>query len=122
MNVDENDFRRRYADLSDEGLLSINRDELIDIARVCYDQELASRGLQPEQEIGVEPAGIADEFVSAATFLFPDEAEVARGLLRSCEILCYLENEHTLAKVWPWSYIFGRTALDGPSLTLRTSS
>jgi len=28
MNVDEDDFRKRYAELSDEGLLSIDREEI----------------------------------------------------------------------------------------------
>lgn len=49
MNVDESDFGRRYAGLSDEGLLSINREDLIDTARQCYDQELGKRGLQYEE-------------------------------------------------------------------------
>jgi hypothetical protein len=40
MKVDEDDFRLRYAELSDEGLLSINREELVDLARQCYDEEL----------------------------------------------------------------------------------
>lgn len=107
MKVDESDFRRRYAELSDEGLLSIHREELVDAARQCYDEELARRGLQREQEAGQEPGDIEDEFVSAATFLFPDEAGVARALLRSVDILCYLENEHTLSAVWTWSVALG---------------
>jgi len=67
--------------------------------------------LQYDQEDSDEPTRLADEFVSAATFLFPDEAEVARGLLRSGDILCYLENEHTLTKVWAWSYVLGSLRL-----------
>jgi len=118
MKVDEDDFRRRYAELSDAGLLSINRAELVEVARHCFDQELAQRGLQYEQEISETPADIADDFVAAATFLFPDEAEVARGLLRSGEILCYLENEHILAKVWAWSYVVGGLRLMVPASLL----
>jgi hypothetical protein len=118
MTFDENDFRRRYAELSDEGLLSINREELVNLARQCYDEELARRGLQYEDEIGEEPAGIGEPFVAAATFLFPDEAEVARGLLRSADILCYLENEHTLAKVWQWNVALGGLRLMVPTSLL----
>jgi hypothetical protein len=33
MNLDADDFRKRYAELSDEGLLSINREELVEVAR-----------------------------------------------------------------------------------------
>jgi hypothetical protein len=69
-------------------------------------------------EFGDGPAGIADEFVSAATFSFPDEAEVARALLRSCSILCYLANEHTLAKVWPWNVALGGLRLMVPASLL----
>jgi hypothetical protein len=63
-------------------------------------------------------SGTADEFVTAATFLFPDEAEIARALLRSCDILCYLANEHTLAKVWPWNLALGGLRLMVPSSLL----
>jgi hypothetical protein len=115
MNVDEGDFRRGYAELSDEGLLSINREELVDVARRCYDEELARRGLQGEYETGDEPEDVEDEFVVGATFLFPDEAEVARALLRSADILCYLENKHTLTAVWTWSCALGWLRLMVPA-------
>jgi hypothetical protein len=62
--------------------------------------------------------GTEDEFVSSATFLFPDEAEVARGLLRSGDILCYLENEHMLAKVWQWNVALGGLRLMVPASLL----
>jgi len=118
MKAEEDDFRRRYAELSDEGLLSTNRDELVELARHCFDQELAERGLQYEQETSEEPADVADDFVAAATFLFADEAEVARSLLRSCYILCYLENEHTLTMVWAWSYVLRGLRLMVPASLL----
>ena len=41
MQIDPEEFRRRYAELSDEGLLSVDRDELVDVAMHCYDDELA---------------------------------------------------------------------------------
>ena len=69
-------------------------------------------------EFGNGPTSIADEFVSAATFLFPDEAEVATALLRSCGTLCYLANEHTLAKVWPWNLAVGGLRLMVPASCL----
>jgi hypothetical protein len=114
MNVDEDDFRKRYAELSDDGLLSIDREELVDAARRCYDEELARRGLQ-EYNVGEEPEGVEDELVVAATFLFPDEAGVARSLLRSADIPCYLENEHTLSAAWTWSCALGWLRLMVPA-------
>ncbi len=52
MNVDADDFRKRYGELSDEGLLSINRGELVEVAGQFYDQELAKRGLQAQRVFG----------------------------------------------------------------------
>ncbi len=41
LNID--DLRRHYASLSDEALREIDRTELVELARQCYDQELALR-------------------------------------------------------------------------------
>ncbi len=56
MNVDASDFKRRYAELSDEGLLSIVREDLIGIACECYDEELARRELQYDRTVERRPA------------------------------------------------------------------
>ncbi len=45
MRIDVNDLRRHYESLSDEGLLEIDRGDLTDVARTCYDEEVRSRGL-----------------------------------------------------------------------------
>jgi hypothetical protein len=114
MNVDPEEFRRQFEELSDEGLLSIDRDELVDRARQHYDQELARRGLQARPPAGVDVAEMDEELVTAATFLFPDEAKVARTLLESASIRCYLCNEHTLSVVWTWAYALGGLRLMVP--------
>src|SRR6266446_5084608 len=94
MQVDLDDFRRRYAELSDEALLELDRDDLVDLARDCYDAELARRGLHrsssspPATE--VQDHG---ELVEAAIFSSSSEADLARALLESAAIPCYLENE-----------------------------
>ncbi len=94
MQVDLDDFRHRYAELSDEALLELDRDELVDLARDCYDAELARRGLRrsssspPATE--VQDHG---ELVEAAIFSSSSEADLARALLESAAIPCYLENE-----------------------------
>ena len=46
MKVSVEDFRRQYAGLSDEALLDVDRRELVDLARTCYDEELARRQLK----------------------------------------------------------------------------
>jgi hypothetical protein len=122
----ENDFRQRYAELSDEGLLSIDPAELVDAARQCYEGELRTRGLAPASYAAGEDDGelseaIEDTLIPAATFLFPDEAEAARGLMCSAGILCYLENRHTLNAVWGWSYFLGGLRLMVPASDLEAA-
>lgn len=94
MQIDLDDFRRRYAELSDEALLDLERDDLVDLARDCYDAELARRGLR--RALSSPPATeVQDhaELVEAAIFSSSSEADLARALLESAAIPCYLENE-----------------------------
>jgi hypothetical protein len=94
LQVDIDDFRRRYAELSDEALLELDRDDLVDLARDCYDAELARRGLHTSSSsppaTEVQDHG---ELVEAAIFSSSSEADLARALLESAAIPCYLENE-----------------------------
>lgn len=74
LNID--DLRRHYASLSDEALRAINRTELVEIARECYDQELAQREpLKKKAEMlprHLSPAAAQDE---------PDEEETQSALV-----------------------------------------
>jgi hypothetical protein len=94
LQVDVDDFRRRYAELSDEALLELDRDELVDLARDCYDAELTRRGLRrsstPPPVTEVPDHG---ELIEAAIFSSSSEADLARALLESAAIPCYFENE-----------------------------
>jgi putative signal transducing protein len=95
LQIDLDDFRRRYAELSDEALLELDRDDLVDLARDCYDAELARRGLRRTLSSPPATAEVQDhgELVEAARFSFSSEADLARALLESAAIPCYLENE-----------------------------
>ena len=99
MQIDPEDFKRHYAMLSDAALLEIDRDELVDVARVCYDAELAERNLASEDPQPSVPAAEtmlaqADgELQLVGTFLSIEEANFARGLLQSADVPCSLENE-----------------------------
>jgi len=82
-------------ELSDEGLLSINRNDLTELAQQYYDAEVAQRGLHfeppsPEEALATDP-----ELVLLETFLSPTEAKLGRGLLQSAGIPVYLDNELT---------------------------
>jgi Putative prokaryotic signal transducing protein len=98
MEVSLDDFRRHFELLSDETLLSTNREELTEGGRQCYDEEVARRGLlnpAPAEEVAEEAheTSPAEELVVIATYLIPDEANLARGLLQSAEIPFRMENE-----------------------------
>jgi hypothetical protein len=43
---DPDQLRRQYAEFTDDALLDMNRDELVDSARSVYDEELVRRGLR----------------------------------------------------------------------------
>jgi Putative prokaryotic signal transducing protein len=98
VQIDPDDFKRHYAMLSDAALLEMNRDELVDAARACYDAELAERKLarrdadgeaQPAEEHGQTEGDLQ----LVGTFLSMEEANFARGLLQSADVPCSLENE-----------------------------
>jgi len=99
VQIDPEDFKRHYAMLSDAALLEIDRDELVDVARACYDAELAERNLAAEESqasatAAGTTAGQADgDLQLVGTFLSMDEANFARGLLQSADVPCSLENE-----------------------------
>jgi hypothetical protein len=101
MEVSLDDFRRHFELLSDETLLSTDREELVESARGVYDEEVARRGLNspPAEDIAEDGAAEThqakpgEELVLIATYLIPDEANLARGLLQSAEIPFRMENE-----------------------------
>jgi hypothetical protein len=47
MEFDLEQLRRQYSELTDEALLEMDRDELVEAAQQCYDDELAKRKLRP---------------------------------------------------------------------------
>ena len=95
MKIDPEEFKRRYSELSDEGLLSIEREDLTEFARMYYDAEVVHRGLTREEPQPLEQAEGSDpqDLEAVATFLTFEEASLGRNLLRSAEIPAYLENE-----------------------------
>jgi PhnB protein len=91
MKVSVEDFRRQYAGLSDEALLDVDRQDLVQMARACYDEELARRKLKaappaPAVAQAPEPHGEIEEFVVAESYASQEEARQARELLRAAGI------------------------------------
>ena len=100
MQLNIENLRRHYASLSDEALREIDRSQLVEAARACYDRELAQRDPlkvvrgallhQPEEEEASEAACVC------AFAVFPGknsaaDAENARIILENAGIACYIE-------------------------------
>lgn len=91
MQPDRADLKRHYDSLSDEALLEINPDDLVETARECLLEELSARGL----DASAEPAETEEEAAPIATngsvapvafYETWEEATSARGLLRAADI------------------------------------
>jgi hypothetical protein len=97
MNIDPQDFERHYAILSDDALLEINRDDLVEIAQDRLDRELARRGLSRSKAAaeaqGDGAWGKDDPGVVVSNFTYPDEAAEARDALEAAGIPCNLTQE-----------------------------
>jgi hypothetical protein len=81
MRIDPEDLRRHYESLSDEGLLEIDRADLVPVAQGIYDREIARRGLNgpPEQEEEAYDRGAPDDQTDEAEDFagepLPDEGD-----------------------------------------------
>ncbi|MEI9972735.1 MAG: hypothetical protein WDO73_12155 [Ignavibacteriota bacterium] len=108
MALDTEFLRRHYAQMSDEELESIDRNDLVDAARQIFDEEVASRvAAEPEPEaarraIPVEAVSVEEDWLDDAAEAFstyarpgttdPSEGAVdARDALEAAEIPCELE-------------------------------
>jgi hypothetical protein len=95
LQIEPEEFRRRYAELSDEALLSINRQDLTELARTYFDAEIAQRGLDSVSASADPQPSPNVDLVPVATFLSVNEAQLGRDLLRAADIPAHLENELT---------------------------
>jgi hypothetical protein len=111
MKLNTDDLRRHYASLSDEALREIDRSELVETARACYDYELAQRepgkvvrGSDPEgfdeeeMQEGLDQGGDTPDWAAEAACVLSlassrgrSDAEDARVVLENAGVPCYLE-------------------------------
>jgi hypothetical protein len=101
LDVTAEDFIRHYESLSDEALLEIDTGELTQLACRCHADEVARRGLD-SGAIGDEDMAEAapdaaveaeEELVCIVEYDYPDEADLARGLLEAADIPAKIESE-----------------------------
>jgi hypothetical protein len=101
LDVTAEDFTRHYESLSDEALLELDPEELTAVARACLAHELTRRGLdsgEGNDEDTAEPAAATaaeeeEQLVCIVEYDYPDEADLARGLLEAAEIPAKIESE-----------------------------
>lgn len=96
MKTSPEEFRRYYQSLSDEALCAMNRDELVESARECYDQERSARGLSVEEPATPAPPAEApgEQFAVVETFTSMHEAGLAMSLLQAAGIPGSLQDEN----------------------------
>ncbi len=101
MALTAEDFRQHYESLSDDALLEIHADELTAVAGECLAAEMERRGLleaEPEPAADaaateVDPDAAVEELTCVAEYDYPDEADLARGLLEAAEIPATVDHE-----------------------------
>ncbi len=93
MEITREDLRRHYDSLSDEALLELDRSQLTDLARACYDEELARRGLEPGMRPG---AGGWDEQATAPEFAGDEHFEPEEDWLEDAVCVCAFESHHDM--------------------------
>jgi PhnB protein len=92
MKLSADDFRRQYADLTDEALLDIDPLDLNETARACYHQELASRGMEADAPAAAVAPPSAREYVVAGVMESREDAK------KACE---YMKRQYIPASVGP---------------------
>ena len=118
MQIDSDDFRKTYENLSDEGLLAINADDLTPAARMVYDQELNQRGLLLPEDAPEEESDPAEELAELAEFKYTDEMTFAKGALEAVGIPAYDNNSNTVRLNWMWKNMLGGMRLFVPKSQL----
>jgi hypothetical protein len=108
MAVDIEYLRQHYASLSDEALAAINRRDLVEAARTCYDDELRRRDLtdsvaadQSDEDVELEAGEQDEDWLHEAAIVYSNsvysasapapDAAAARDALEAEGIPCELE-------------------------------
>ena len=98
MQTSREDYIQHFSELSDAALLAVPREDLVQVAKDCLDEEIHRRGLnEPEAVAPAETAPEQDhsepQMAVVGEYQDPGEADLARALLRSAGIEAMLLNE-----------------------------
>jgi hypothetical protein len=118
MKLTAEDYKHNYRTLSDDELLAIEPDDLVDIARRCYDAELTRRQLmrEPDPPPAAEPDSDAlvidpaEELAQVAVMVDFGRALQAQKVLQEAAIPCILTKDPEL----PGTYAAGTFGVSVP--------
>lgn len=117
----DQDFRGFYRSRSDSELLSISADwySLVDEAKPPLLAELARRGISfhepaPQMEDADTQSDLYRDLVTIRRYRDLSEAIVARGVVESAGIYCFLKDENLVRLDWQMSNLIGGIGLQVP--------
>jgi hypothetical protein len=102
MKITPEDLKASYRNMSDEELLAMDRGELTDMARACYDGEMERRGLNYDAELS-KAAGAEVPLVAVRTCESADEAWAVVAALNRARVPAEI-GEDSRQVVVPESY------------------
>src|SRR5882757_1587373 len=101
----EIELAQTYRSASDNELLdlALAYDSLTEHAQTALRSEFERRGLEPPVIPDEAPAVELQKLVTVQQYRDLAEAQVAKGVLDSADIRCYLRDENALRMQWVWS-------------------
>ena len=108
-----NELANAYRSASDATLVEIAQDydSLTPAAQGVLRAEFDRRGLQPPEVPDASPVATYQHLVTIRQYRDLSEAQVARGVLESAGIACYLRDENAVRLEWVWSNLLGGVRL-----------
>ena len=118
MKLTAEDYKRHYRELSDAELLAIDRDDLVDVARRCYDTEMTRRQITPEPQpehaspAAATEADSGEDLVQVAMLTDLDTAMYLQKILRDADIPADLVSEPTASSAYARGSVGLRVPVD----------
>jgi hypothetical protein len=98
-----------YASISDEELIKIGSqfESLTAEAQIMLREEFERRSLDAPELEELPDSIELQELVTIRTFRDPSDAMMAKSVLDSAEVPCFLKDENTVRIQWVWSNLLG---------------
>jgi hypothetical protein len=105
MKITPEDLKASYRRMSDEELLAMDRGELTDIARQCYDTEIERRGLPADADVAAAAAEFDEPLVVVRNCASSDEAWGVVSQLERAGMSARVGGDNVRAGNWPQTEI-----------------